>query len=68
MPVMQRYLKKPMGLLDPLPSGRFTPKAPRYRHRYDNFSDLQVLGHEGHLSEQQRIDENRKIDICGMDL
>lgn len=49
-----------MGMLDEPQSQRYVPKAPRWRGRTpaseDNFQELQLMGHEGHLSEQQRID------------
>lgn len=52
-----------MGLLDPEPTPRFSPDA-RFRGfhalRRDNFAELQALGHDGHESEQQRIDRERE--------
>lgn len=44
-----------MGMLDPF-IPRWKPPIRHYPSHGNNFDELQSLGHEGHLSEQQMID------------
>lgn len=42
------------------PEPRFRPKPKQHPRRDNNFEELQLLGHEGHESEQMIIDNQRE--------